>query len=192
MRLVAHKFAASLVLFAGVAFAVSGWAFGRFVDVRVIPANQQRYPTAGDWWFDSQGWHFRISKQPDKRYEWLVFVHEFTEAGLCRVVGVSQAQADAFDMAYEQRRRGEPVAIPGKTDDVLLDEPGDDPAAPYHYEHVIATVVERAAAVVLFVRWSTYNDTLERESLLMQRPLLEGNVAPRAGFEPATRRLTAD
>jgi hypothetical protein len=158
------------LLIAVIALSALTWAFRNFIDVKVIPANQQRYPTAGDWWFDSSGWHFRISKQPDRRYEWLIFVHEFTEAGLCRLMGVTQAQVDAFDTAYEQRRMGKPVAIPGKTDSVLLDEPGSDPAAPYHYEHLAASWLEHFAAVLLFVGWKTYNDTLEQEALLTRLP----------------------
>jgi hypothetical protein len=107
--------ATALGLTLALIIAVSAWAFRRFVDVRIIAASQQRYPTAGDWWFGSQGWHFRISKQPDRRYEWLIFVHEFTEAGLCQLMGVSQGEVDAFDMAYEQRRQGKSPAIPGKS-----------------------------------------------------------------------------
>ena len=42
-----------------------------------------------------------------------------------------------------------------------------DPATPYHHEHVIASAVERVAAILLFARWSAYNETLERDSLLM-------------------------
>jgi hypothetical protein len=127
----------------------------------VILLKQQRYPTAGDWWFDSQGLHIRVSKLPEKRYEWLVFVHEFTEAELCRLAGVSAARVDAFDTAYEERRAGKSVAIPGKTDDILLSEPGDDPAAPYHYQHLVASALERFAAVLLFVDWRIYNEAID-------------------------------
>jgi len=157
-----------------VAVAASVLAFHHFVYMRVIPPNQQRYPTAGDWWFDAQGWHFRVSELPERRYEWLVFIHEFTEAALCRLMGMPQAEVDAFDIAYEKRRMGQHVTIPGKTDNVLLDDPGDDPAAPYHYEHLIASAVERAAAILLFVNWRAYNDALDA---LARAAALGGDVA---------------
>ena len=136
-------------------------AVRHLVDFRVIPVNQQRYPTAGDWWFDSQGSHFRVSKLPERRYEWLIFIHEFTEAELCRLTGVSEERVDEFDTAYEKRRTGKPIAIPGKTDNVLLSEPGDDSASPYHYQHLIASAVERLAAIVLFVNWRAYNEAID-------------------------------
>jgi hypothetical protein len=151
-------------------FSSLGVAFHHFVDFRVIPTNQQRYPTAGDWWFDSHGSHFRVSKLPKRRYEWLVFIHEFTEAELCRLSGVSEARVDAFDIAYEERRSGKSVAIPGKTDNILLSEPGDDPAAPYHYQHLIASAVERVAAVLLFVNWRAYNEAVDALARAAIRP----------------------
>jgi hypothetical protein len=59
-----------------------------------------------------------------------------------------------------------------KADNLLFDDPGDDPAAPYHREHVIANALERVVAILLFVKWSTYNRTLDQESLLTGKPVL--------------------
>lgn len=181
-----RKIAAILVLLGVLGFAVSTWFCWNFVDLKVIPGSQQRYATVGDWWFDENAWHFRISEQPDRRYVWLLFVHEFTEAALCRLMKVDQREVDAFDTAYEERRKGSAVAIPGKTNPVLFDEPGDDPASPYHYEHVVATWAEHLAAIVLFVRWKTYNETIEQESSL--RPFLhERAMRPQSSSVVVTR-----
>jgi hypothetical protein len=59
---------------------------------------------------------------------------------------VSQAAVDRFDQAYEPRRK------PG--DD---SEPGDDPKAPYHREHMFASKVERMLANHLNVNWGAYD-----------------------------------
>lgn len=144
-----------------VVLATAAALFYSYVDFRTIPQSRQRYPTVGDWWIDAKGWHFRISQLPKRRYELLVFIHEFTELTLCRLTRVAQARVDAFDMAYEARRRGKKVLIPGKADSVLFDDPGDDPAAPYHYQHLIASAVERAAAALLLVDWRTYNKAID-------------------------------
>jgi len=75
----------------------------------------------------------------DRRYELLVALHELVEALLCQQSGVSQERVDAFDKAYEAKR---PLADKDS-------EPGDDPAAPYNRQHVIASVTERLAADLL-------------------------------------------
>ena len=61
----------------------------------------------------------------DQRYEFLIGMHEVIEAYLAIYAGVSPDAVDRFDKAYEAKRK------PG--DD---SEPGDDPRAPYHREHV--------------------------------------------------------
>jgi len=82
----------------------------------------------------------------DRRYELLVALHELVEALLCQQSGVSQERVDAFDKAYEAKR---PLADKDS-------EPGDDPAAPYNRQHVIASVTERLAADLLKVDWNRY------------------------------------
>jgi len=66
----------------------------------------------------------------------LVAAHEMIEAYLALHAGVTQEAVDKFDGAYEAQRK------PG--DD---SEPGDDPKAPYHREHVFATKIERRLGV---------------------------------------------
>jgi hypothetical protein len=39
-------------------------------------------------------------------------------------------------------------------------EPGDDPTAPYHREHVFATKIERMLAEELGIDWDAYDKTV--------------------------------
>lgn len=111
--------------------------------IEVIDHTAQRYDTAGDWWFDPDGTlHVAVSKMSDPRYTVLLAMHELTEAILCRHAGVTTEQVDAWDM--------------GEGAD--LDEPGDDPRAPYHDQHDASSVVERFLAHQLAVNWNAYGD----------------------------------
>jgi hypothetical protein len=114
--------------------------------IETIDHSKQRYPTVGDWQIDKAGnLHITVSKMSDQRYEFLIGMHEAIEAYLAIHAGVSPEAVDKFDRAYEAKRK------PG--DD---SEPGDDPRAPYHREHVFATKVERLLAHELGVDWSAY------------------------------------
>jgi hypothetical protein len=73
-------------------------------------------------------------------------MHEVIEAQLVIHAGVSPDAVDKFDMAYEAKRK--------RGDD---GEPGDDPRAPYHQEHVFAEKIERLLATELGVDWSAYD-----------------------------------
>lgn len=59
---------------------------------------------------------------------------------------MSPEAVDRFDRAYEAKRK------PG--DD---SEPGDDPRAPYHKQHVLAEKIERLLAAELGVDRSVYD-----------------------------------
>lgn len=112
------------------------------VRLRVIPERQQRYDTVGDWLWNDNTLEIRVSREAvdkDPRYAMLVFVHELIEALLCRATGVSAAQVDAFDMSHPQ-----------------AEEPGADPSAPYHRQHMAAEVAERALAEQVGVKWKDY------------------------------------
>ena len=111
--------------------------------IETIPHSQQRYATVGDWRFRPDGLHIAVSKMSGRRYEFLIAMHETIE---CQHAGVSQRAVDSFDMAYEKHRK------PG--DD---SEPGDDPRAPYHRQHMFASKVERMLAHELAVNWAAYN-----------------------------------
>lgn len=104
--------------------------------MKVIPHLEQRYNTLGDYWEDADGtWQFRVSDLGDWRYNFSVLLHEFTEYALLKHKGVSEADVLAFDLEVEKHPESE-----------YYDDPGFDPAAPYHAEHVYADCMERLIA----------------------------------------------
>lgn len=118
--------------------------------IETIPDSQHRFPfTGADWFYDSHGdLQVRVSKLSDWRRETILAVHELVEAILCRHNGVSQKAVDDFDTEYDRTH--------------LHDlNSGDDPLAPYHHEHCLATAVERIMAAELRVQWSEYDLELE-------------------------------
>ena len=122
------------------------------ISIETIPHSMQSYPTVG-WW----GWHgkkltIRVSDMGDWRYEFLVAVHEFCEAMICRHRGIKQSDVDKFDIQFERDRSA------GKHSET--EEPGDHPKAPYRVAHFIATTVERIMALALCVDWMEYDRTV--------------------------------
>lgn len=115
--------------------------------VEVIPHSGQRYDTVGDYLTDAYGTtHFRVSMMGDTDYEFLVSIHEQIESYLARKRGISEADIDKFDMAFEEARE------PGD-----YSEPGDDTRCPVFREHQFATKVERLLAAELNVSWEEYD-----------------------------------
>jgi hypothetical protein len=115
------------------------------IDVQTIPHKEQRYDTAGDW-FDVEGkYYFKISDCRNKKYEWLLAIHEIVERALCDVNGVSADAVDKFDTRY----RGE-------------GEPGDAKNSPYQREHCYATAVERMLCAAMGVSWKEYDDFVSK------------------------------
>jgi hypothetical protein len=111
------------------------------VTMYTIPHHAQRYNTVGDWQFAVSGdLIIKVSAMSDPRYETLIAAHELGEAVLCKQAGVSEEAVDAWDWAMGSK----------------LDEPGDDPRAPYHRQHVQATIFEKMLAKLLGVDWKTY------------------------------------
>ena len=82
-------------------------------------------------------------------YHMLVFLHEMVEAHLTKVRGITEKSISNFDIEFEKKRQ-----------DGNVDEPGDDPNAPYRKEHFFATSVERLLAAELGVDWKEYDDAV--------------------------------
>ena len=74
----------------------------------------------------------------------LVALHELVEVVLCQQHGITAEQVDAYDFAHQ--------------DD---DDPGLNPDAPYHREHMVAFSMEIEAALALGVDWTDYNKRLD-------------------------------
>lgn len=120
-----------------------------------IPHKSQKYDTCGDWGYDGEkgAYYIRVSQMTDWRYEFLVAIHELVEMAWCWKNGVSEEEVTEFDREFEKNR------IPG--DD---SEPGDDLKAPYREGHQLATMIERATALILGVNWRDYcNEVLSLE-----------------------------
>jgi hypothetical protein len=112
--------------------------------LETIPHDQQRYDTAGDWWFAPDGsLQIRVSEMGDEQYEEMVAVHELIEVLLCKAHGVGQHAVDDFDRAY--------------TGD---GEPGDEEGSPYRDEHCFATAVERMLCAAMGRSWAEYDDAV--------------------------------
>jgi hypothetical protein len=116
------------------------------IEIKTIPHARQRYETIGDWTIGPNGHiHIYVSELGDWRMEFAVAIHELVEMQLCRFLGITQTEVDDFDMAYEAQR------VPDN-----YDEPGDDPRAPYHRQHCVATGIERIMVCMLGLSWKEY------------------------------------
>ena len=115
--------------------------------ITTIPHNDQRYETVGDYWADDEWDEFDItvSDMKNEDFEFLVAIHEMVEQYLCERMGIPEKKILAFDIQFEKKRKKGNV-----------DEPGDDPKAPYRHEHSMATAVERMVAGYLGINWKDY------------------------------------
>lgn len=120
------------------------------ITIETIPHSDQAYETVGDWRVERGVLKIRVSLLSDWRREVLVAIHELVEFVLCKDARITPEQVDAFDIAFEKKRRKGNV-----------DEPGDDPQAPYVRQHCIATGIERILAAELGVNWQEYEKELE-------------------------------
>ena len=116
------------------------------LNVNVIPQNKQRYPTFGDWMFDGLGdLNMKISDMGNPDYEFMVAIHEACEAWLCRKRGISEESVTAFDTSEYG---------------LTLEDPGSDPKAPYHKEHMMALEIEKILCKEMGLDWDKYEQCL--------------------------------
>jgi hypothetical protein len=119
------------------------------ITIETIPHLEQRYNTCGDWSFDkNDNLTIKVSEMPvaGDNGSMLIAIHELVEALLCRMQGITTADVDAYDLAYDA------------TDGV---EAGDQPDAPYHAQHCVATGIERMLAPMFDMRWLDYEAELD-------------------------------
>lgn len=121
--------------------------------IRVIPHQEHRYSTTGDYYEVEGGkWVIEVSEIGDARYEFLVALHELVEWFLLWLRGVKEEEVRAFDEWWEEE---------AKKGNVQCEEPGNDPRAPYYFEHIFATLVEKMVALQLGVDWGEYKVRLK-------------------------------
>lgn len=119
------------------------------ITIDFIPHSAQRYDTCGDWLAKDDSISIRVSKTSRSRLDLLLAIHELVEAWECHTSGISTEAVDRFDTAEDWADRG-------------YSEPGDDPAAPYHAQHMVAMRIERLAAETLGVSWNDYSQVIQR------------------------------
>ena len=96
----------------------------------VIPHEEQRYETAGDW-IPGKPTQLFVSALSNRNHEFLLMLHEFVEHELCKEHGISDRQVMAFDKEFEKERE---AGLHSPTADA-----GNDSRAPYRDEHRVAT-----------------------------------------------------
>ena len=117
--------------------------------IQTIPYESQRYQTCGDYYKTEDGkTHFKINDMGNEDYEFLVSIHEQIEEHLTRRRGLTEPEILAFDLAWEKENHS-----PGE-------EPGHDPRAPYHAEHVLSENVERLIAHAMGIPWPIYEEAV--------------------------------
>ena len=124
-------------------------------NIKVIPHERQSYRTVGDYWETLKSFEIRVSRVNKSDYEYLVAFHEFVELYLCHKHGVDFQEITSFDKFF-QEETDKGLHNPG-------DEPGDDPRAPYHKEHMFASKLEKMMGDELGVDMVKYEETLDKK-----------------------------
>lgn len=119
-------------------------------DVETIHFSKHRYPTVGDYATDAFGTvHIKVTEMQNWKYELAIAIHEAVEKYLCKAAGIKEEDIDAFDIQYEKTRLPDDYS-----------EPGDRPEAPYHKQHLIATVVEKCFIETAGANWDEYEKAI--------------------------------
>lgn len=117
--------------------------------IKLIPLQEQRFTTLGDWYEDSRGqFTIAISDMNDWRYEFIVLMHELTEWGICQARGVSTKDCDDFDARWEEDIRA------GLVSPEI--EAGFNKNCPYRIGHTWGARIERLFCFLLRVPWKQY------------------------------------
>jgi len=119
------------------------------VEIEAFPPGQMRYKTAGDWYYIGNILHVNVVKMEDGRHEFLLAVHEFVEAMLCRFRVIDQKLVDKWDSEHPD---GEGI----------YPESGDIPGCPYRRDHRIAMIIEQQLAHELGIDWFAYEEKLDQ------------------------------
>jgi len=121
------------------------------VVIKVIPHENHRMPTLGDWWIDEKGiLQVRASDIGNWKSEMCLGMHEAAEGISCTAKGITAKEVDEFDEKFESEREQGLHA-----DD---DEPGEDPRAPYHDQHLFAEGIDTLFRGNLGVTHKEWND----------------------------------
>ena len=120
--------------------------------IKSIPLKQlmERYgaESVGDYWRPVRdSVQIRVAEMENQDYCFLVALHELVEEFLCTKRGIPEPEIQAFDQMFDKLEKE--------------GEPGDEPDAPYHREHVFATMIERMLADEIGVKWDEYEQAID-------------------------------
>jgi hypothetical protein len=118
------------------------------IEIITIEADQQRYPTAGDYIPTEDGVKILITKQKHPVYEKLIAIHELIEFWLSEYHGIPDEIITNYDLNWEERK---------SNNNVSADEPGNEHDCPYKNIHRIAENFERLLAREFGVDWFKYD-----------------------------------
>ena len=127
--------------------SVDGQKFNMLV--LTIPIDKQPYPTPAYHHWNSDGTLIILVSGKNWKYNCCLQEHEMVEAALCIKDRIHLADIIAFDKQWKH--------IPGSG----IEEPGADPKAPYHKEHMFALDMEHQMSDALGMNWITYNKEME-------------------------------
>jgi len=128
------------------------------ISIETIPHELQRYKTCGDWVFEPNGdLNINVSAMKDERSEIAVAIHEFFEALACRKARITAEMVDAFDMNYDSLPPYEGYGYKKK-----FNEPGEDPRAPYHVQHMQAEQIEMMICRMLGITWTAHEENVNK------------------------------
>ena len=120
------------------------------ISVRFISPGDQRLCECGDWFFDADQNLITVfvNLMEDWRSELAVACHEIFESVCYLQAGKDQTDVDFFDKKfYLEHDEG---------------EAGDSTEAPYHDEHLSATLVEREVCSRLQLGWEQHEKNCDK------------------------------
>jgi hypothetical protein len=110
--------------------------------------------TVGYWAEGSEGLAVYLFALSDWRFTLAVLFHEIIEWAITKAAGITTVECDIFDEAWEDDCDSGVRS--------LADEPGDDPACPYHRGHMWGSQFERLVIFLSGASWSEYLDECGR------------------------------
>lgn len=117
------------------------------ITIEIIPHDQQRYETCGDWQW-SPDWkelNIYVSAMDDLESETGIAVHEMREAILCRYRGISDETVTNWDVTHPESN-----------------DPGSLKGCPYGVEHHAAEFAERAFIAAGHLAWEEHEGNVSR------------------------------
>ena len=129
-----------------------------FVHLSTDDIKEHRYRSIDDWTDPTptpSGLVFstQTADMGNWKYNVLVLYHALTEQILCHANGIKDEEVTKFDMDHPE-----------------YDNPGENPKAPYHKEHLIANDIEAQMSVALGVKWIDYETAIDKTLAKFPKP----------------------